>query len=72
MPVVVLELPGRMRVADHDVIGADRDISATERAAIELAGNGADQHHLFPLLPGADEALAAVRKSLETRHGRRF
>src|SRR5262245_1823691 len=65
VPVSVLDLARGVRVADDDVIGADRDLAVAAWAAVELAGHGPDQDHLLALVTRAGEAEPGVGQVVE-------
>jgi len=62
MPVVVIGATGAAHVVDDHVLGADLDLAMASRAAIELAGDAADQPYLVTLGVEGAQAVAGVGK----------
>src|SRR4051794_22565824 len=69
MPVVVFGAAEAEHILDDDVIAADLDFAVAGRAAVELAGDGADQPGLVALFGRATQAPAFVRQAVEAGHG---
>src|SRR3954454_848058 len=72
MPVDVAALARRMRVANDDVLGADRHLATAARTPVELSRDGADQHQFLALGADADEAPASVGKVIERLAAHRY
>src|SRR3954453_2832537 len=71
VPVMVLGPSGPVHVLDDRVLGADLDLSVTARAAVELAGDAADQPGLVAFVGESAKAPALAGQPRVLAH-RRF
>jgi len=68
MPVMMIGAACAANVVDDYVIAADRDLAVTSGAAVELAGDRANQPRLVALVGEPAKAGASIGKAVESTH----